>query len=523
MKNCVFLEHYKSYPKVYARRIYNNASIVMGTRQANQMINSCMLCGLCETLCPEDFSMADLCLSARRDMVQRGKMPPSAHEFALRDMGHANSPQAALARPAPGSDTRNGTCATAFFPGCQWTASDPDGVARAYALLRQGDPDMGLLLRCCNIPARWSGREDLFQENLQALREEWKKLGSPRLAAACPTCLRTLREELPEAEAVGVWDLLGKAGLSSVAKAGPLALHDPCTARHDQPLQDQVRGLLKGLGVEFTEPALTREFTECCGFGGLLAEANPELGLEAAVHLAQGSDKDFVTYCAMCRDMLARAGKRALHVLDLLNPLEGAGDDPAARPAPGYSERRENRARLKERLLAELWSQTGEEPWDFEQVAVRMEPDTAQRLDQRRILVSDLQKVLLAARTSGRFLVSGETGHRLASLRPWNVTYWVEYEEDGDGFLVHNAWSHRMEVLGKSHGKEQMRVPEAEAGGWKCGACDEPLRPAPVDLDYLGSRFTVELPVCAKCGQVLIPEALALGKMAEVEKLLEDK
>jgi hypothetical protein len=35
--------------------------------------------------------------------------------------------------------------------------------------------------------------------------------------------------------------------------------------------------------------------------------------------------------------------------------------------------------------------------------------------------------------------------------------------------------------------------------------------------------FPVDLPKCPKCGQVLITEDLALGKMAEVEKLLEDK
>jgi len=33
----------------------------------------------------------------------------------------------------------------------------------------------------------------------------------------------------------------------------------------------------------------------------------------------------------------------------------------------------------------------------------------------------------------------------------------------------------------------------------------------------------VELPACAVCGLVLVPEALALGKMLEVEKILEDK
>jgi hypothetical protein len=28
------------------------------------------------------------------------------------------------------------------------------------------------------------------------------------------------------------------------------------------------------------------------------------------------------------------------------------------------------------------------------------------------------------------------------------VTYWVEYEPADDGYLVHNAWCHRMKIEG---------------------------------------------------------------------------
>lgn len=68
-----------------------------------------------------------------------------------------------------------------------------------------------------------------------------------------------------------------------------------------------------------------------------------------------------------------------------------------------------------------------------------------------------------------------------------------------------------------------IRVPEAEVAGWRCNACGEELRLSSVNLEYLGSRFNVELPACPSCGMVLVPEALALGKMNEVERLLEDK
>jgi rubredoxin len=59
--------------------------------------------------------------------------------------------------------------------------------------------------------------------------------------------------------------------------------------------------------------------------------------------------------------------------------------------------------------------------------------------------------------------------------------------------------------------------------GWACADCGEPLKPGKVDISYLGSSFPVELLQCPNCGLVFVPEELALGKMVEVEKALEDK
>ena len=42
-------------------------------------------------------------------------------------------------------------------------------------------------------------------------------------------------------------------------------------------------------------------------------------------------------------------------------------------------------------------------------------------------------------------------------------------------------------------------------------------------ISYLGSAYPVDLLKCPSCGLVFIPEELALGKMLEVEKSLEDK
>jgi hypothetical protein len=58
---------------------------------------------------------------------------------------------------------------------------------------------------------------------------------------------------------------------------------------------------------------------------------------------------------------------------------------------------------------------------------------------------------------------------------------------------------------------------------WKCRKCGEYLVVGKATIAYLGNQFTAELPKCPGCGMVLISEALALGKMAEVEQILEDK
>ncbi|MGC8494892.1 MAG: DVU_1557 family redox protein [Syntrophobacteraceae bacterium] len=58
---------------------------------------------------------------------------------------------------------------------------------------------------------------------------------------------------------------------------------------------------------------------------------------------------------------------------------------------------------------------------------------------------------------------------------------------------------------------------------WLCSRCGLPLEIGKVDVGYLGSVFPVDLLRCSRCGQVFVPEELAEGKMAEVEKMLEDK
>jgi len=58
---------------------------------------------------------------------------------------------------------------------------------------------------------------------------------------------------------------------------------------------------------------------------------------------------------------------------------------------------------------------------------------------------------------------------------------------------------------------------------WMCDKCQKALVAQKVKVRYLEGNFEVELLKCPTCHMVLISEDLALGKILEVEKSLEDK
>jgi len=271
VRACPHLQSFGRKPKTYAREVYTNENVFLGTRYANKMINSCTLCGLCKERCPISLGMADLVRQARRTMVATDKMPPSAHDFALRDLAFSNSEHCFLARGTPlgencvcpggvvcPGDTDGDTVCQVeaqadvrgdhrhcgldrqpfppamrssavvtdrvFFPGCQLAASSPELVEAAYRqlLAAPGGAATGLVLGCCGAPADWAGRDDLMAETADQLRQVWYQLGQPLFVMACASCLDVFSRYLPQIEVTSLWELLAADLLADAGTADGL-------------------------------------------------------------------------------------------------------------------------------------------------------------------------------------------------------------------------------------------------------------------------------------------------------------
>ncbi len=533
---CTYIDSFKKFPGKYAREIYNNSAIVMGERKANLLINSCSLCSLCQEVCPHDFSMADLCLSARQEMVESGKMPVSAHEFALQEMEFASGDACWFARHEPGSDASD----QIFFPGCQLLGSAPSQVEKVYDFLRKQLPgNTGFVSGCCGAPGVWAGQKALARESIAKFKGFWEASGKPCIITACTACTTMLTQALEQATIISLFQVMATDPLTGRLPdpvnrvknrlTDAVNIIDPCTARDDTLVQTAVRTLAKSANIELYELSASKELTECCGFGGLVFTANPQLSKNILSQRAAQSDQDYLAYCAMCRDRLASTGKKVVHILDFFWP---STDHPEQKKDPGFSLRHDNLARAKQEMLARVWKETNRLQKSNSQALTSQElknqaplvisPGVAQVLEDQFILRADIQKVIDRFESGDNYFVYPENNSIICFYRPVRVCFWVEFRQTAQGMEILNAWCHRMEVIANTLFVEDAPTHDADEQ-LVCHACDTPLTHYKNHVKYLGSQFDVALPQCDQCGIVYVSQGLAQGKMAEVEKILEDK
>lgn len=446
VRGCVMLEKYGKKPRQYIREIANNLIVAIGRRTYNNFINACTFCGLCGDVCPNSLDMGDICLSAREEMVRTNKMPPAIHDFPIRDMLFSNSGEFSLCLHAPGTNNSR----YLFFPGCQQAASAPQYIRPIYDYLRANLPgNTGLFLGCCGAPAHWSGRSNLFSETVADLEKKWIEMGKPIVITGCTTCYQELKN-IDGMELISLWECIEKYGLPKEAvkyhKNEPVAIHDPCTTRHEPQIFESVRRIMEELEYPVEELEYTKDKTCCCGYGGLAIFGNPEVTEEALRRRVSQSPLDYLTYCWVCRDYFATKGqKETVHLMDL---LFNNGE-----PSPCYdiSDKRFNRRRLKEELLSTLWQGMAEPTVQTLPLVgnrpLRISRELRDIMARRLILVENAAETIEYAEKTGNKVLRPTDDHYFAHYQPGIITYWVEYSLTDEGFVLHNAYSHRLELL----------------------------------------------------------------------------
>ena len=302
------------------------------------------------------------------------------------------------------------------------------------------------MLGCCGAPADWAGRQDLMEQSTERIKNAWTEIGKPTFILACSSCCAIFEKYLSDIPYISLWEIFENYGLPDTAQNGNghvLTVHDACATRHNQKIHESLRNIAAELGYEIRELKYSKEKTKCCGYGGLVYYANREQTEAVVKDRINESDEDYLVYCAMCKDLFVEGGKRTYHILDLI--FGENMDAIAGKKMPNLSQRHANRALLKKKLLKELWNEdTGTELTQMNNLII---PDEIWRImDERYILLEDVEKVIQNAQKTGERFYNPENGSYLANQRIGDVTYWVCYCEQGEAIHVLHVYSHRMEV-----------------------------------------------------------------------------
>ncbi|RBP66017.1 cysteine-rich protein [Alkalibaculum bacchi] len=443
IKECVHLKRFDIAPKSYIRNINHNERIIKGSHYANKMILSCTECGLCDKMCDYDVDMKEVIIETRKSMVEREKMPQSAHDFALKDMKFSNSEKFFTYRKEPEKENIK----YVLYPGCQLPASNPDYIENIYKYLTDSiDEGVGLMLGCCGAPADWAGQAELMEENASLIKNAWTEMGKPTFILACSSCMSNFEKYMDEINYVSLWEIIDEHELPKntiSSQTLKLNIHDPCTARDHSRMQESIRNIVSKLNNEVHELRYSKELTKCCGYGGLVYFANRDQSNDFIDDRIMESSEDLLVYCTMCKDLFTSRGKRTFHILDLL--FSDDFEKSALQKMPTLSERQYNRMYVKKKLLKDIW---GEEiMYDEGKYNITFTEQAQDKMEEMYIVFSDVRKSVENSIEKRERFYDPSNQSYLTRLRIENVTYWVQYEMKEKDVVVTNVYSHRMEVV----------------------------------------------------------------------------
>ena len=198
-----------------------------------------------------------------------------------------------------------------------------------------------------------------------------------------------------------------------------------------------MRELLGRLGFEIKEGEWSGDRAPCCGYGGLVSYAAPQVASELARSCVEDPSLPQVTYCMACRDRLAREGAQSVHLLELVYGVQAA-------QTPGISEKRRNRLLLKQTLLRDIWGEDVQK----KDLGFRLDitDEACALMEERMILDTDVQQVMQRYRESGEAVLEDDSGLLVTRARLGNVTFWAKFTEEPDGYTIRRVYSHRMTI-----------------------------------------------------------------------------
>jgi heterodisulfide reductase subunit D len=345
-EKCPPYEYYKFQrhtPKsrwLMAQRVFHGLDPI--TPELKEVMYACTNCLMCQELCGvrgDGYGPWDITVAMREEITEKhGPLP--AHQAIYDGLKQHDNPwgQAAHGAWADGLGLKQlgeGQASTLLFAGCSADRSSGKSGAVALAKLMQKAGDDFAILgdqeKCCGLYAFDLGYrreyERLKDANLAALAQA----GVKKVVVACGSCQRIWREYAKEASGVEI--MHGVEFIARAVQSGQLRFtqsidmkvtyHDSCHLGRGCGIYDPPRAILRAIpGLQLVEMERNRRWAWCCGGGGGVPEADPELAQWNAadrMREARASGAELMlTSSALCQRSFNELPEGGLPTQDLL-------------------------------------------------------------------------------------------------------------------------------------------------------------------------------------------------------------
>lgn len=351
---------------------------------------ACTACGLCDVSCKfiMEAERHSVNMALREHIVEEGFAPP-AHQAMIKNLEEYGNPSgkaggfaSSWARDLGLKILPDQAAPVLLFIGCLH-CGDPgaaDVARKAALLLKHAGVDFGIMSQndmSCGLPAYWTGHRDVFTRRADRLVSLLDEMKVETVVTVSGSCLGALRSKYPEyARAPRAQVLHATELLTQLIKDRRLRLpkpvtrkvtyHDPCyLGRQSEPpltwkgeckitrgcmtyadppkeinrgvngVYEPPREILRAIkGLNFVEMYRIREYSYCCGGGGGVPLAYPDLARSAALErLEEARDvgaECLVTACHHCRANLSdprrSLAEPQLPVIDIIDLVCEAAD-----------------------------------------------------------------------------------------------------------------------------------------------------------------------------------------------------
>jgi heterodisulfide reductase subunit D len=307
-------------------------------RELSRRAYECTICGQCATVCPAHLDTIEMWENMREFLVANGLGPLEAHQQIVKSIENYDNPwmqprtqRSRWTRHIGGGakvpDSLKEPHDVLYFVGCT-AAYDPNIRAMAVntaRVLSSAGVDHGTLgdqEGCCGSTLLRTG----LRENARAMAEKnianFERAGPSTIVTSCAGCYKTLRQDYPRLgtvrpRVVHITELV--EGLLSDGRLVPrkgfgrrVAFHDPCHLGRHNGLYEQPRRILGNIdGLTLVEMERNREEARCCGAGGGVKTAFPDLANDISVMRVRDAEavgaEVLTTSCPFCYQSLKAA------------------------------------------------------------------------------------------------------------------------------------------------------------------------------------------------------------------------